>query len=208
MHRVCAAMVGAVVVVGAAEAGIVYTVPDAPITASAMVPNGQASAPIDIDNDGVPEFTIHAYHVMGVPWSAFGTFVRSDRPGAYLPWEELLEPLAAGAYIGPGDPEEYQFSGRAPFFEWVGIAGDGSWTFNDPPAFFGFRFETGGVSHFGWARAQITYSPSPQAYAVTVFEYAYEAGPGVAILAGAIPAPGTAGALAVGFVATKRRRRS
>ncbi len=44
MHRVCAAMVGAVVVIGAAEAGIVHTVPAAPITATAMVPNGQASS--------------------------------------------------------------------------------------------------------------------------------------------------------------------
>lgn len=208
MHRVCTAMVGAVVVVGAAEAGIVHTVPTEPITATAMVPDGQASAPIDIDNDGVPEFTIHAYHVMGMPWSAFGTYIQTDRPGAYLSWEGTLDPLAAGAYIGPGDPDEYQAGGRAPFFEWVGIAGHGSWTFNDPPAFFGFRFETAGVSHFGWALAQITYSSSPEAYAVTVFEYAYETKPGVAILAGAIPAPGAAAILAVGFVATNRRRRS
>jgi len=208
MWRTCSGIVGAVGLVGAAGAEIVHTVPAAPITATALVPDGDASAPIDIDNDGVPEFTIHAYYVTGVPWSAFGTFARSDRPGAYLSLYELLDPLAAGAYIGPGDPDEYQFSGRAPFFEWVGIAGDGAWTFNDPPAFFGFRFVTGGVSHFGWARAQITYSPSPQAYAVTVFDYAYERTPGLSIAAGEVPAPGPAAVLALASFAVLRRRRS
>lgn len=199
---------GVAVLVGAAGAGIVHTIPTAPITATAFVPDGAASAPLDIDNDGVPEFTIHAYHMMGVPWSALGTFIRSERPGAFLPWEELLDPLPAGAYIGPGDPEEYQFSGRAPFFEWVGIAGDGAWIFNAPPAFFGFRFVTGGVSHFGWARAQITGTSSPQAYAVTVFDYAYESEPGMAILAGAIPAPGAAVLLALASITASRRRRT
>ncbi|MCC6676298.1 MAG: hypothetical protein IT436_04065 [Phycisphaerales bacterium] len=206
MKNLCATLLGVAGLVGAADAGIVHTVPAAPITATALVPSGQASAPLDIDNDGTPEFSIHAYHVAGSPWSGFGTYIRSDRPGAYFAWPEILDPLPAGAYVGPGDPGEYVFSGSVPFFEWIGFAGDGAWKFDDPPAYFGFRLETAGVSHFGWARAQITYSPSPQAYAVTVFDYAYETGPGVAIFAGQIPAPGAAMVLGLGAVVAGRRR--
>jgi len=189
-----------------ARAGIVHTIPPTPITATAPDPDSHAQAPLDINNDGVAEFTIHAYQATGFPWSSFGTYIRADRPGAYFQWEEVLEPLPAGSMIGP--PDDYNFSGRLPFFEWVGIAGDGAWTFNDPPVFFGFRFDVDGASHFGWARAQITASTTPRSFSVTVFDYAYESVPGVPIVAGQIPGPGAAVLLSLASVTAFRRRRA
>lgn len=208
MTRMGSAIVGAAGLVGAAEAGIVHTVPDAPITAAALAPNGQAAAPLDIDNDGVPEFTIHAFHAETFPGHSLGTYIRADRPGAFFQWEGVLDPLLAGAPIGFGGSDEYQASGQVPFYVWYGMAGgDGAWNFNDAPAFFGLRFETGGASHFGWARGQITYSSSAQTYAVTVFDYAYETTPGAGIAAGAVPAPGGAVLCTLAALPTFRRRR-
>lgn len=195
----------ALLAAGPARGHIVYTLPPVPITATSVTPESEASAPLDINNDGVPEFTIHAYQFTGLPWSGYGTYIRSDRQGAFFQWEEWFPPLPEGRAIGP--PDDYNFSGRLPFSEWFGIAGDGEWEYNASPAFFGFRFEDGGASFFGWARAQITSTQSPRTFAVTVFDYAYESVAGAPILAGQVPSPGGTGPLlCAGFMLLRRRR--
>ncbi len=59
-----------------------------------------------------------------------------------------------------------------------------------------------GEGNYGWIEVE------RHGMNFTAFGWAYETEPGVAILAGAIPAPGAAALLIVGFIATQRRRRS
>ncbi len=190
----------------AARAAIVHTVPPAPITATAYVPDTSQAAMLDFNNDGVPEMSLNAYHASGFPGDSVGTYLRMQRTGVQLPEEnEDLVRLAAGAPISPA--ATFAYFETTPFNVWYGIAGTGEWEYNAPPSYFGFRFEIGGEWHYGWALAQITFASSPPSYSATVLEYAYEGVPGVGIAAGQIPAPSAAGVLVLGVLGICRRRR-
>ncbi len=94
-----------------------------------------------------------------------------------------------GALIGPSPDGEH----------WAGA------TFHSLPMLFAeHRFigvqTTSG--HYGWIEV------SRAGLSLTAHAWAYQTEPGVPIVAGQIPAPSVAAVLAVGFIATKRRRRS
>ncbi|MBX3405243.1 MAG: hypothetical protein KF869_00660 [Phycisphaeraceae bacterium] len=190
----------------AAHAEIVYTLPPQPITAAIQLPDTHASAPIDINNDGVAEFTIHAHHQHSPPFSMMGTYIQAERPGAgirILP-DEGFAPLPEGTLISNAD--SFLTDGLEFWWE-VGLGGWAPWQ-TDAPAFLGFVIDIDGQSHYGWARAQLLFNdpPSPTAFGVSVLDYAYQTEPGVPILAGQVPAPGAAALLGLGAIALRRKR--
>lgn len=191
----------------AAHAEIIYTLPPQPVTAAIQSPDTHASAPIDINNDGVPEFSLRASHQSSPPPFSFrGTSVLPEHPGSAVriaPDEGFL-PLPTGTLISAAD---YFLSEELEFWWEVGLGGGGAWE-NSDPAFIGFVFRIDGQSHYGWARAQLLFNdpPSPTAFGVSVLDYAYQTEPGVPILAGQVPAPGAAALLGLGAIALRRKR--
>lgn len=191
-----ACAVAAAVFAPGALAGIVYSLPPQPITVAAVFPDtnpgsNHPAAPLDINHDGVAEFTINAQYQRTTGFPTRGTYFRVERPGVAVRWAEGegFALLGAGTLVSGSD---YFLDHERHEFAWeVGLGGWGLWEYGDPPAYVGFTFDINGRMHVGWARAQINILPVP-GYMITVLDYAYESEPGVAIVAGAIPSPGAA----------------
>jgi hypothetical protein len=204
MKNVVTAMLCAAACASAAHADIVYTLPPQPISITVAQLDEQIySAPIDLDNDGVPEFILRA----GFPlWMELT--IEPARPGAFLGTHlntQDLPRLPAGAAVGPA--EAYTWNGSLLFYNSGFVTGPfGEWEPNQSPAFFGVRFDIGGQAHLGWARAQVT-ETILNTVTISVLDYAYESVPGAPILTGAIPAPGAGIVLPLLALAGARRRR-
>lgn len=82
-----------------------------------------------------------------------------------------------------------------------------NFTLNSSDNIIGFRFrnEANAQIHYGWAR--ISLGATLQGQPRSLVEYAYEDQPGVAIAAGAIPAPGSLALLGLGAAGLVSRRR-
>ncbi len=185
--------------VSGAHADIVYTLPQQPISVT-VAQFEQRSAPLDLDNDGVPEFILWA----DIPlWIDFT--IQPARPGVFLQHRNSqdLARLPAGVALGP--PDACTWGGSLLFYNSGFVTAPfGEWEPGLPPAFFGVKFDIDGQSHFGWVRAQLTESIG--SVTISVFDYAYESVPGAPIVTGAIPSPGAAVLLALASLATRRRR--
>lgn len=209
MNRIISVVLCAPVVI-AARADIVHTMPPEPITAFWDGATGGASAPLDIDNDGVPEFNLHAFREGQFPQNSGGIYMQTSRAGVFLRVPEYLEIFEVGSVIGP--PDTYVYSGRADMQVLYPAGGGGGgivvgvWEYDEPPAYFGFMFDIDGRSHYGWALAQLV-SNNLGGIGVSVFEYAYESTPGVPIFAGQVPAPGAAVLMSAGVFGLALRRR-
>lgn len=85
--------------------------------------------------------------------------------------------------------------------------GTTTWSLNSSSNIFGFRFrnEANSQIHYGWARVSL--AGTLQGQPRSLVEYAYEDQPGVAIAAGAIPAPGSLALLGLGAAGLVSRRR-
>lgn len=113
-----------------------------------------------------------------------------------------------GAYIAQDEdnmtlalPFGASFHGLANFNESIHWAANtsGEWTNFTPGIrqYIGVRTST---DHYGWIEVSFANG------SLTAHSWAYETQPGVAIAAGQVPAPGAAAVLAVGLIATNRRR--
>ncbi|MDX2147602.1 MAG: hypothetical protein SFZ23_08785 [Planctomycetota bacterium] len=119
--------------------------------------------------------------------------------------------IAPGFEVGPGD----FWSGGALILElggggyyggiFVGENDDGLFIY--PIVYLGLRVATAQPESFlyGWMRIESGGDPAVGGFIIT--EYAYQSAPDTPILAGAIPAPGAAGVLALGGLTASRRRR-
>ncbi|MBX3372896.1 MAG: PEP-CTERM sorting domain-containing protein [Phycisphaeraceae bacterium] len=133
------------------------------------------------------------------PWSAtgFGLFnPASPAGGVYV----VTSPgwganLAFGAEIGGSNSYGSGTSSNI-----------SQWNLNSDQNLIGFRFhnEDTGQVHYGWFRVAFGASITNR----TLVEYAYESEAGVAILAGAVPAPGALALLGLAGLAGTRRRRA
>ena len=105
--------------------------------------------------------------------------------------------LAAGTLIGASS---LYTSGGAQ------TAGSNPFVLNSSDNIVGFRFfnEASSTIHYGWFRVSLAGTLAAQPRALV--EYAYESDAGVAIAAGAIPAPGAIALLGLAGLAGRRRR--
>jgi hypothetical protein len=202
-----------------AEAGIVYSGPQN-VTLAPRTNTGSASHSINIDGHG------HNFVLGGYRSTVAHTFVYAGVWGAgrgglqVLHGGSSLKNLASGAKISNGAGA---FGGSAPFFLRLKIATIGGAT--RPPqlgtwpqshvGFGGFKFTSGGQSHFGWIKLEWNGGTFGKATgiptSITALGWAYETTPGLAIAAGAVPEPST-GVLALlasgsaGVLAWRKRR--
>ncbi len=198
------AAAGIVATSSTAVGSIIYTQPPTPIVARGDLFGPPAQVILDVDNDGVAEFTLRAAFEQGPPYVVFMTSAETARPGVFYMGFGALDPFPAGTHIGP--PRAFIFGGLAYFLAWFGSDGEGGWPPQYSPAFMAFAFDREGAQHFGWARVEVM--EYPQSISVSVLDYAYESVPGIAITAGAIPAPGAAALVGLASLAGLRRRRS
>jgi hypothetical protein len=161
----------------AAEAKILYTPADITITTS-------SPAAIDLNHDGVTDFSIGFHEVsnslfLGVAPDVKGNEVRqTQRIGAAAAF--------SGAHIGPGG----DFAAKSGGYSWLmmaGVGASGGSTFTGPWAgvtnrYLGLRFVINGETHYGWAR--LTVGAQDREGSVVLTGYAYETSANKGIIAG------------------------
>ncbi|MEL6311215.1 MAG: PEP-CTERM sorting domain-containing protein [Pseudomonadota bacterium] len=187
---------------------------------------------IDFDQNGTDEVQV-VYEepvtgnlnikIQGFPTNATGNSTDEILVDRTLSAGSANNPIALdfGDLIGPdvpGPERSWQFigltdTGNSP----SGIAGSnggGAFDVLSPagPQYIGVRTVIDGAQHYGWIGIQLTEkfdgaTPADDRLSGFVTGYAYNSVAGEGILAGAIPAPGTAAALALGAVGLSGRRR-
>ncbi|MBX3363591.1 MAG: hypothetical protein KF866_02390 [Phycisphaeraceae bacterium] len=188
-----------------AGAGIIHTdIDDIVLVGDPWTEEQLAS--IDLNADGVIDLTLIASYVPG-PGSggpmanAYGFDGFGTSHFLVTSWYREAYAASFGELIGPPGPDQ-EYTQNASFKD--------SWTTlpRDEGAYFGVRFLIGDEEHYAWMRISAFIDPDRDyAMVLTLFEYAYETTPGVPIRAGAIPAPGSLAALAVGALSLGRRSR-
>ncbi|MBL0922346.1 MAG: PEP-CTERM sorting domain-containing protein [Phycisphaerales bacterium] len=153
--------------------------------------NGPTSATIDVNHDGVHDFIVSVDTI--TPTNGYviadgeGDIFELQRLDFGTPIQEIM-PSAPSGLVGWHD---------------YGIFKP-SWP--DDGGYLGFRISIDGEWRHGWMFA--AYGPFEGDPAVLrIFDFAYETAPNRPILAGAVPAPGTLGALALGAAAFVRREK-
>lgn len=151
------------------------------------------SIPIDLNNDGVVDFTIS---IVGGSFHSELTVVKPQVAGNAL-LEAAKGGVAAGFFgvaVGPGEKflsNSFYSSGRGLPMAVAGMYGGSSW-FNGPFAnatnrYLGMKFQINGTVHFGWARVNVTNYLKGGALQLT--GYAYETTPQTNIVEGHISGP-------------------
>lgn len=203
------------------KADIVYTKADIPFGTNSAIP-------IDLNHDGIADFTIFDFGGAGTG-SFFG--YRFFEGSGHLSLglnnrNSVLEgsgglrgpkPLPAGYRIGPTGKNWY-FASRIGMGQWsaafpVGTCppcssrrfSSGYWAAyrNGPTSgFLGLRFLINGQLHYGWADLEVQADLNDGGYSGTLIGYAYDTVANQPILAGesGAPEPGTLGLLALGWL--------
>jgi hypothetical protein len=213
-----AAAAGAVIVAAAmpADAQIIYTPSNTPM-AIATQNHGPVTTQLDINNDGIADFTFtmsSTAHFSSIGYTTRARFFlkvtgAQSANGAVKGHNgPTAAAIAKGQTIGPQD----QFASGAylSFNKFLTSTGKGkqfgSWR-SVEYAFIGLKFLINGQIHYGWARIKF-----PYAYGISypsIYGYAYESQPNTPIVAGqtsgtaesAEPAPASLGMLAAGALA-------
>ena len=196
------AAAAAAVVVGSANAAIVHSgIVNIEIASTTNglylnVITGANNIPGNGGGGTVPGWDIN-------PWSSttLNFFNPSNPTGGVYVRTSTATPgvsnLAAGTLIGASS---LYTSGAAQ------TTGSNPFNLNSSDNIVGFRFfnEASSTIHYGWFRVSLagTLAAQPR----TLVEYAYESEAGVAIAAGAIPAPGAIALLGLAGLAGRRRR--
>ncbi|MBL0922345.1 MAG: hypothetical protein IBJ10_09490 [Phycisphaerales bacterium] len=173
-----------------ASGGIVYTdIPDITLLEGEV-------ADLDVDGDGGVDITMQTYVGGSEIYGRFGAEIYCDS-------------YPAAAIIESGSPIGSSLSD--PGFLWFNFGaidanfGKGTYDWPDHGAYLAFRLDAGDDWRYGWMFVASTINPSNPGGALTIFDFAFESTPNESILAGAVPAPGTLGALALGAAALARR---
>ena len=196
-----------------AEAQIVYTPSNTP-WAIAQENKGLAITPLDLNNDGTPDFAFAMLSTRG--FSSFGTTTRFKFGLRIAPGQAgneavqgiqapLVSAVPAGVTIGPKE----KFSPGARYLALTSFNGSGrtSGTWQDVEfAYVGLKFLINGQVHYGWARIKFPYPGG--IHFPSIYGYAYESTPNQPIVTGQISgaaqsttgasAPAGLGMLAVG----------
>lgn len=215
----------------AVEAEIIYT--DVADLIASDWGNGGESFTIDLNNDGVSDFTFsHQFSPQGygyvpgysysgpygyyysygygypIPHSGFSKVTGST---FFSPFGRengaMYGPLAEGAHIGQGET----FSASQTLGEVYYYSDFGPWPAGTR-GYIGLQFAYGPMLHYGWAQIEVgAYSGD-----VILFDFAYESNPFASIAAGAMPSPVPVPAVApllgaalgaMGVAGFRRRRR-
>lgn len=185
-----AAGIGTLALAQRAEAKIVYTPADEKIIPDHTIP-------LDLTNDGIPDFGFKDIHLRSSPYGFDHTGILSVIPalgankaeGYFRVNRPYASALAAGVTIGPNGKFAFGPRVMATVFsdtgaQHHGIAGQcsGPWG-KAMNAYLGLEFLISGGVHFGWARLSVTCPGTIVEAALT--GYAYETISGKAIIAGA-----------------------
>lgn len=197
-HFVGTAAVAGVALMGAAqqsEAAIVYSgVVNLEITSSTNglylnVVTGATNQPGSTAGSTVAGWDIN-------PWSSSGLGFFVPTGGGYV-----QSAVNTVANLAPSTLID-----AASTFGSGGTTNIAQWNLNSSNNLFGFKFlGEDALTHYGWGRISLSASIASQPRALV--EYAYEDVPDRGIEAGAIPAPGAAGLLALGSIGFLGRRR-
>jgi len=183
-----AAGVGTLALAQPAEAKIVYT-------HAHRVINPGGSFKLDLNHNGVPDFTLKNYTYCNtdqcffklVEEGAAGNSVVGVGRGSFQP---LASALSRGARIGRGG----RFYGRTAILAYAYYGGGGSFAsgkwVNVTNGYLGMRFQIKGKTHYGWARLSVKVSKT--LVTSTLTGYAYETIPNKPIIAGKTRGPDVA----------------
>ncbi len=205
-----AAGVSVLALTGPAEGKIVYRSAHLVMDTS----NSQIYYPIDLNHDGVRDFSFVAYAEAGM--SSQFAFLRCNPLGENDVWgavqgrgdEAALKP---GVRLGPGGHYAshismalaYSVRGRSGF---QGPWANGGKGVKD--RYLGLKFAINGKTHYGWARLNVKVGRLDNEVYIkaTLTGYAYETIPNKSIIAGRTHGGASLGALAAGSTALSSRR--
>jgi hypothetical protein len=181
---------GVSIIAQPAHAKVVYTAVNVPIPVNSTLA-------IDVNNDGIPDFTISngsyqparfplGYHEAGV-----GVLPKFDNAVVASGKESFCAgALNSGVTVGPNSPFQAKnitmwISAGSYTYSGPGIC---PWKGSHPPhAYLALKFTAGGLTHYGWARFSFMHV---QTHAeVTLTGYAYETVPNQSIKTGVISGP-------------------
>lgn len=156
---------------------------------------------MDIDGDGVPDIAASASSQGGISFASVGAGA-GPAPGSTLQFTDALTSgtvvSGALAFTGIGVGEHAEFHTMDPSLNQPGGTIDGD---------YGFRFTSGGATHYGWAHLFATAQLLPPSAQAGIVQWAYESQPNTSITVGAVPEPMSAALLLVGGPALLRRSR-
>jgi len=194
-----------------ADAQVVFTPSNTPM-AIAQVNKGPAFTPLDLNNDGIPDFSFAMLSDRGTRTSTYRfKFYLKVVPGQ--PGNEAVQgaqaPTASAVPAGVtiGSKEKFARGGLYMAINSYnhGTRNSGTWQ-SVEFAYVGLKFLINGQTHYGWARVKFPY-PGGTAYP-SIYGYAYESTPNQPIMAGQTrgssnettraSAPATLGVLAAG----------
>ena len=193
--------------------GIVYYDPP-DISVNAIIVS-QSDADIDIDRDGLTDFSLRYFSsefsvipkVHGAVWAFPNNLPDLNRNAVALSSVSVIPPVseagerwdsgsvsALGGRFGPTLGSISSRNGGRVVGPFAGIE-----------AFLGFRLQQPDGEHYGWMRVDMIRGYGGQV--VNVSDWAYNTVPGQSIAAGAVPEPGTLALLALGIAALWKLRR-
>jgi hypothetical protein len=203
--------VGILALTQPAEAKIVYT------PAHKVIPRETKDFPLDLNNDGVVDFTFWHWSFSGSGswfWVSPATYkgkgsnevLGSEAHGQY----QVASALRAGTKVGPNARFVFAIYNSMAGVSWYSNGSvkskTGRWQ-NAQNMYLGLKFVTDGAVHYGWARLNVHITPShftPSIRAVLT-GYAYETIPNKPIITGKTKGsdvialePDSLGALAAG----------
>jgi hypothetical protein len=153
-----------------AMAKIVYT----PAYRSTL---GGMGISLDLNRDGIPDFSISSYDLSGASYLNVFPAVTGNKvisPSSVVSIGAFAAALQPGAYIGPG--ANFLANANLMAFGYLAFS-VGPWA-NARHHYLGLEFLIGGKLHFGWARLNVGN------YGATLTGYAYETIPNRPIQAG------------------------
>jgi hypothetical protein len=185
------------------EAEIVYTPSNTPMSI-AQQNHGPALTSLDLNNDGMPDFTFLMLSTLGFHSTSFSAtttrvkFILRVDPNAKA--NQIVQGkqaaaasiVPAGVTIGP----KQKFANGGLYMEFFsanreGTRTSGSWQ-NVEYAYVGLQFSINGQVHYGWARVKFPY-PGGVNYP-SIYGYAYESTANQPIVTGQTSGTFTAGA--------------
>jgi hypothetical protein len=173
-----------------AEAEIIYTPSNTPM-AIAHANRGPVYTTLDLNNDGVPDFTFAISSTLH--FSSYGYTTRAKFFLKVNPYQKsnravqgqvplTASAVPAGVRIGPqekfGAGDLYMQHNT---FDWSVGKSSGTWQ-KVEFAYLGVKFMINGQVHYGWARIKFPYAGA--IYYPSIYGYAYESTPNQPITAG------------------------
>jgi|HubBroStandDraft_6_1064221.scaffolds.fasta_scaffold00235_14 hypothetical protein len=191
--------------VQSAEAEVVYTPSNVPITQGFA---GGALTPLDLNNDGTPDFTFSNFsyqtHGLGGLWlKLIPAQPANEVWGTQLAGQRRVTAAALPAGVQVGSKGNFASSPQGLNLAIVDVSltsfASGSWL-GVETAYLGLKFVISGEVHYGWARVKFV---APGAfYSGSIYGYAFESVPNQPIVTGQTSGTAETGAAVGGFSPT------